>query len=275
MFAPSYSDPATARVAAVAAAHGLRLVPAVYTAPTVGGLRSETVTVTPDGAEGPFIVRRIITAAPTALQSAACEVAIQSGGRRLTDGAIRLDDVMSPTLYPGQVAIDLPAPVVVFRGDTVSLSFTDPAANTAAGQCVALVGHHVRRPDGQRADDAADEWARRLRDDGEFYAVGVAPATASKDSVNVSGRMLVQRVGIVATGANTSVLVELGNLTITPPTGATGLVSAPDSRVWLDDVRHIVPSGNRVSITPTGDPARVIVIGRRDTSTVGGHRGRC
>jgi hypothetical protein len=269
VFAPAYRDPSTARVDAVAKSHGLRLVPAVYSATLVGGLRTETVNITPDGAEGPFVVRRLLTTQVASLQAQDTEVQISSGGRRLTDGAVRLGDLVDaciPGNFAGQVVLDLPAPIVVLRGDTLAIGFRSDTANSQAGAAVAVIGHHVRLPDGQRVGSAGDAWAAMLRDDGEFYAVGVAPTAAARDSVNVSSRMLAQRVGIIAdnNAAPTSVLVELGNLTLTPPTGLLGAADLPDDQCWFDDVRHIIDAGNRVSIVPVGDVARVIVVGRRE-----------
>lgn len=262
LFAPSYRDPVTARVHELAQRHGLRLVPAAYQAACVGSLGAETVRITPDGAEGPFVVRRLLLPPIAGLSSGVPEVEISSGGRRLTDGPI---DSVSWALGQNTtttVAADLPAPILVRRGDTLAVTIRDATGTTIANAPIVAVGHHVRLPDGQRAAEPADAWAEAIADDGEFYACGVSLAASGKDSQNVNGRVLVQRFALTTTATST-VRVDAGNLTITPPTGVDGVGSLQGDLLVLDDVRHVMRAGERLTLQASA-AARVVAFGRRE-----------
>lgn len=142
---------------------------------------------------------------------------ITSGTRTLTEGRVN-----GPTALCAQqdlVLHDLHAPIVVFRGDTFYWQVTS-TVDMLLTDGVIVAGYHVHGADGSvlPKGGAGDQFAQAVRDEGEWYAAGVAENT-EEDSVNVSYDFILQE------------------LRVNGPTAGEGEVNARKVDVWLGSYR--------------------------------------
>jgi len=262
------------RLTALAAQRGLVCAPQIYT-PAVsssqaGATGMVTLTLNAQGDQGPLVVVGVVPMSDVGKEPH--ELQIQSGGRRLLEGRVRGADLFTVPLSAAQP--QLTTPILVRRGDTLSLNLTAPGR-------VFLIGEKYRlqvvsfydydsgnlRPCGRGADDLVDE----LMSEGEFYASGVIAAEEGYVPVS-GGNVVVETLVVTASlppeGFDWPVMTQvfLGDHLVTPQDAAP----IPFTSTGL---RFPLASSTRVRIRNTYNPAipglqpvRVVAIGRRGGS---------
>jgi hypothetical protein len=219
--APTPSTPTFRRLLELAAAHGFALMPAMYELSLESGARVGRGEVVPDKQLGPFFVVNI---GPDDIDDSGggddtWEIVIRSGSRLLTEGRVRGNLALSTVgLYTGD-GQELPAPIVVQRGDALQVEVTVVTGTTLnASQAMFAYGYHCRHLDGRMPGEDADALARAVLAEGEFVMGGVVLDDADNDGFAAQADTEWTHFGLEVSSAGTltSYTARVGNVDLFP-----------------------------------------------------------